>query len=190
MEATPIQTGNGDRQRLTTFIRCVFDKLLLHNANKNLSLLASSTNAQKELLTHLRLCPRLNGLTPDMLLKRIEKYMDCSCSVYVVAMVYLDRLSSCTGIFLDPYIFPHLFFGCIVLARKMLEDNALDVTFVAKVGGYLPNPVGTRSGLEVFKKLEVILCKSLNWDLVVKDVDFWNYFSQLSTGAGVSVGVL
>ena len=183
-----------EKSQFLDFLGVLFDAIIQHNKNSTLRGSAPTEELRKvrmDLLALLDHFPRLATDFPTAkLVARIDKYMDCSTSVYVVALVYLDRITARLGVFLDQRVFFHLFFGCVSLARKMMEDKVLELEYVAKVGGLLPHHFGPSVGRGQMFNLELVLIRGLGWDMVVSEADFWNYFSRLSTGAGISEKVL
>ena len=112
--------------------------------------------------------------------------MECSCSVYVTTLVYLDRITARLCYLPTRESFHYLFFTCLLLARKLLEDSKLYLAYVAEVVGL----VGVDYGPYELHKLELFVCASLDWDLHVSQTEFEVYFSQIKIGSSVTSGVL
>jgi hypothetical protein len=129
-------------------------------------------------------------VSAEKFMVRLEKYMPCSCSVFIAALQFLDRVSARSGVCLNRRNFHRLFFGCFTLAHKVVEDETLSQRRCAQVGGFVPHDHGTRAGMAELYHLETLLCQVLGWELTVDEGLFWRYFGEIERITGLTARVL
>lgn len=118
---------------------------------------------------------------PDMrvhdYLLRLQKYLPCSPSCFVIMFVLLDRLLIVTSkspvpVFLHTLSVHRLIMAAILLACKINEDISYNNVYFAKVGGM---------HLEDLNRAELEFIQLLGWDLVIPVWLFDRYYDQLLT---------
>jgi len=93
-------------------------------------------------------------------LARLVRYTGCSHAAYVVALVYLTRLSASYPVLaLSDYNVHRLYMTALVLAAKYVDDEVYAAAHYARVGG-VPS---TRE----LNALEVHMLRLLNWNVSV-----------------------
>ena len=181
-----------DREKLINFVGWLLGHIVDTNAYRGKfgRVVTGNEELRRQLVDHLDQF-HLTSVNATSFVQRLDKYMQCSCAVYVTSLVLLDKLSSRVGLCLDRTLFCQLFFGCFLLARKMLEDGCIDIRYCAQVGGFLPHhPGGEQAGIQHLKRLELLLCQCLDWDLFVPEYMFWHYSYKVFRSAGVDARVL
>lgn len=66
---------------------------------------------------------------------RAHRYLNCSETCFVLALVYMDRVQRASNISIDSLSAHRLFTTSLLLAIKFLEDTVCSVKTNAKVGG-------------------------------------------------------
>lgn len=93
-------------------------------------------------------------------LARLVRYTGCSHAAYVVALVYLTRLSAAYPVLaLSDYNVHRLYMTALVLAAKYVDDEVYAAAHYARVGG-VPS---TRE----LNALELHMLRLLNWNVSV-----------------------
>lgn len=93
-------------------------------------------------------------------LARLVRYTGCSHAAYVVALVYLTRLSAAyPALALSDYNVHRLYMTALVLAAKYVDDEVYAAAHYARVGG-VPS---TRE----LNALELHMLRLLNWNVSV-----------------------
>lgn len=190
--SAPDFTASGARKQLIRSLGHLLGHVVKTNARhgKNGRVSVGCEGIRQQLVDHLDRF-QLSSVPTTAFVERLDRYMKCSCSVYIASIVLLDRVSTRVGLCLDRDLFCQLFFGCFLLARKVLEDRCVDLRYSAQVGGFLPyHPGGESAGIEHLYRLELLLCRALNWDLLVPESQFWHYSQKIFLNAGVTASVL
>jgi Cyclin len=111
-------------------------------------------------------------------LKRLEQYMKCSIEAYIIALIYLDRLTTRNKeIVLNIYCIHRLFLVSLVVALKFFDDKYYKNAYYSKVGG-IPNAE--------LNELEVSFLVCLDFNLFVSTEEYENYYNSLMQYFGVS----
>lgn len=99
--------------------------------------------------------------------KRLYYYLDCSLSVFITAMGYIDKYILNTNDTINSYTCHRLILISIILAIKYLEDKYYSNNFYAKVGGI---------DIKELNKLELTMFCNLEYNL---DVEYGDYFNKI-----------
>ena len=105
-------------------------------------------------------------------LKRIKAHANCSDSVFVLALVYIDRVISLQGMKIDALNVHRILITSIMLAAKFLDDLFYNNAFYAKLGGIT---------LSEINSLEIELLKLLRFSLYVDSDTYIKYENQLKS---------
>jgi hypothetical protein len=104
-------------------------------------------------------------------LKRLEQYMKCSGPAYVMALIYLDRVTNKKeGLVLSNYCIHRLFLTSLVVAVKFYEDKYYKNSFYSKVGGISSTELNT---------LELEFLDFIDYTLYVSEEEYQTYSSTL-----------
>eukprot|EP00188_Purpureofilum_apyrenoidigerum_P001916 Plantae.Rhodophyta-Purpureofilum_apyrenoidigerum.ctg21090.p1 GENE.Plantae.Rhodophyta-Purpureofilum_apyrenoidigerum.ctg21090~~Plantae.Rhodophyta-Purpureofilum_apyrenoidigerum.ctg21090.p1 ORF type:complete len:191 (+),score=32.24 Plantae.Rhodophyta-Purpureofilum_apyrenoidigerum.ctg21090:358-930(+) len=96
----------------------------------------------------------------DQYIQRLVKHLHCSTSVFVVALLYLERLGQRNSLFrINRYNIHRLVLAAITVAAKYLEDNVATNDYYAKVGGITKQEMNF---------LEIQLLRALDYRLAVE----------------------
>ncbi len=101
----------------------------------------------------------------------INKYSGCSPEVFVLALVYIDRLISTNGLALTSLNVHRIVITAVMLAAKYFDDQYYNNAYYARVGGVPCNEVNTL-------ELEMLFCCSFS--LHVSTELFEKYFLELA----------
>ncbi|CAH2043976.1 unnamed protein product [Thlaspi arvense] len=104
-------------------------------------------------------------------LERIFKYANCSCSCYIVAYIYLDRLvKKQPFLLIDSFNVHRLIITSVLVSAKFMDDLSYNNGYYAKVGGI---------SREEMNMLELDFLFGIGFQLNVTVSTFNNYFSFL-----------
>ena len=109
------------------------------------------------------------GISIEEYLSRWMTHTDCEAEVLIVAVVYIDRLCTRTGMAITETNVHRLLLASLVIATKWQMDRVNANTHYACVGG-VTNAELTR--------LEVSLLNSLDWETHVETSLFTKYVKQ------------
>ena len=99
---------------------------------------------------------------------RICKYFRCSTVVFLIALIYMDRLSSRVEI--NKYTVHRLIITTFVIAVKYIEDLHYSNAFYAQVGGIT---------LQELNKYESKILEILEYELEISQCDIEKYMEQI-----------
>lgn len=109
-------------------------------------------------------------------LRRLEQYMKCTQESYVVALIYLDRVTAMKPeLELSNYCIHRLFLTALIISVKFYEDKYYKNSYYARVGGISSNEVNT---------LEHEFLIYIEFALFVKSEEYENYLSTLMSYFG------
>lgn len=100
--------------------------------------------------------------------ERVHSYSKCSPSVYVIAMVYIDRLIEGEGLVVSQLNVHRLFITAILVAAKFYDDMSFKNAFYATLGGIEKTEMNL---------LEVDFLNYIKFSLVVSE-DCFNSYKQ------------
>lgn len=100
--------------------------------------------------------------------ERVQMYSKCSASVYVIAMVYIDRLIEGEGLVVSHLNVHRLFITAILVAAKFYDDLSFKNAFYATLGGIEKTEMNL---------LEVDFLNYIKFSLVVSE-DCFNSYKQ------------
>lgn len=104
-------------------------------------------------------------------LQRMAQYMKCSEEIYVLALIYLDRLTSKKKDFvINNHCIHRVFLTSLVVAVKYFEDKYYKNSYYSKVGGISNVELNTL-------ELEFLIC--IDFMLYVSTDEYENYFHTL-----------
>lgn len=103
-------------------------------------------------------------------LNRIHRYGVCSDSVFILALIYIDRLIQKDFVAMTSLTIHRLLIVAVCIAAKFFDDVHFSNIHYSKVGGV---------GLEEFNLLERQMLLALNFSLYVQPTTFYQYFHQL-----------
>ena len=104
-------------------------------------------------------------------MERIKGYANCDDSVFIVALIYIDRLIESRKFVISSLNIHRLLITCVMVAVKFFEDEFFKNSFYAKLGG-IP-------GWEI-NCLEIELLRLLNFNLFIDSSLYHKYFTELS----------
>jgi Cyclin len=100
-------------------------------------------------------------------LKRLEEYMKCSEETFILALIYLDRITSKEKqLEINSYCIHRLFLSGLVVAAKFFEDKYYKNSYYSKVGGI--------SNIEL-NTLELQFLLLIDFQLYVSDEEYEKY---------------
>jgi len=103
---------------------------------------------------------------------RLHKYMKCSPSAFVSALVYIDRaILRCPTVSITHLTVHRLLFAALVCSCKFWDDVFFTNAYYAKVGGLKPAEL---------TQLELNFLFSVEFDLHIKPEEWSQYFEQLT----------
>lgn len=112
------------------------------------------------------------GIEIGVYVARISKYLRVSKSVFIVALVYLDRVQiRDRALALNEYNIHRLLITALCLASKYLEDEVHKNSHFARVGG-VPT-------LEEMNRLETEFLRRLRWNCTVGLRTYYLYFERV-----------
>lgn len=104
-------------------------------------------------------------------LKRLEQYMKCTPESYIVALIYLDRITAKKPeIVLSNFCIHRLFLTALIISVKFYEDKYYKNSYYGKVGG-IP---GTEVNI-----LEHEFLIHIDFCLYVREEEYENYLNTL-----------
>merc|ERR1712070_130918 len=109
-------------------------------------------------------------ITIEDYVERIQTYSKCSASVYVVAMIYIDRLIEGQGLVVTHLNVHRLFITAILVAAKFYDDLSFKNAFYATPGGIEKTEMNL---------LEVDFLNMIKFSLVVERDSYVTYKSHL-----------
>jgi len=116
---------------------------------------------------HARLAPKVDI---EFYLSRIRKHIPCSDACFVLALIYIGRVTeSNTGIVVNELTCHRLFLTAIMLATRFHDDEEVEHysnAFFAKLGGI---------GVEELRTLEIRFLQMIDWKLYVSIEEFSVY---------------
>lgn len=114
---------------------------------------------------------RIPSISVEAYFERIYTFAFCSKACYVIALLYLDRLSARNAnLALTSFTAHRLLITAVMLAAKFFDDIFYNNAYYAKVGG-LP--------LSEMNALEVRMLRELSYQLNVSVEEFYNFESML-----------
>lgn len=111
---------------------------------------------------------------------RILVYASCSPEVFILALVYIDRLVARRGLLLTSLTVHRVLITAVVVAAKFHDDRHFKNAFYASIGGL---------ALEEFNALERDFLFSINFDLFATPEVFSAYqrhFGECSTSSAAT----
>jgi hypothetical protein len=103
---------------------------------------------------------------------RLRRYMKCSPTCFVFALIYIDRFVTRHGtITVNSFTIHRLLFTSLIVACKFWDDAFFSNKFYAQVGG-IP--------LKEVNEMEADLLFTLEFQLGVNDIEFTQYLSHLN----------
>jgi len=112
---------------------------------------------------------------PDLPLKeymeRLARYFKCSPSVFLAAMIYIDRFINRSNVTINRLTIHRLLIVSFVISAKFNEDLHYSNAYYAQVGGI---------DLAELNQLESLMVQVLSWDFSVDPSNFQQYFKELS----------
>ncbi|OMJ72636.1 hypothetical protein SteCoe_28861 [Stentor coeruleus] len=97
--------------------------------------------------------------------------MKCSEETYILALIYLDRVTAKkTDLVLNIYCIHRLFLSALVVAAKFFEDRYYKNSYYSKVGG-IANPE--------LNTLEMEFLVYIDFRLYVSNEEYENYYNTL-----------
>ena len=115
--------------------------------------------------------PTIEGVTVTQFVTRLGIHMTCDVNVFITAIQFLDSYCAKTRLPLVKQVFFRLFFICVVLARKVLEDAKLSIDYLCQVGGF-------EHETDV-KELELDVLTVLEWKMTIDENVFWDYHQKI-----------
>ena len=113
-------------------------------------------------------------------LKRLEEYMKCSNETFILALIYLDRITAKEQKFIiNSSCIHRLFLSSLVVAAKFFEDKYYKNSYYAKVGGIATTELNI---------LELQFLTFIDFQLFVSEEEFENYQHTLLNFFGKSLG--
>lgn len=110
---------------------------------------------------------------PVVYVERLVKYLQCSRSAFVVALIYMQRIQTKhPKVVLTERNMHRLLITSIVISAKMLDDRIFSNSHYARVGG-----IGTVGELN---RLEVLMMQMLDFDLFVFQEEYIVFILQMS----------
>lgn len=103
--------------------------------------------------------------------ERLQKYFRCSPTVYLAALIYIDRFVNCSKVTINKLTIHRLLVVSFIIAVKYWEDLHYSNSYYAQVGGV---------DVKELNKLEVLMLSSLQYDLAISQTQFRQYFEELS----------
>lgn len=111
------------------------------------------------------------SITLNKYIKRLEQNMKCSPETFILALIYLDRVSSKQSNFaITHHCIHRLFLLALVIAAKFFEDDYYKNSYYSNVGGISTTELNS---------LELELLTLLEFDLFVSAEDFTSYAHAL-----------
>ncbi|CAG9321178.1 unnamed protein product [Blepharisma stoltei] len=111
-------------------------------------------------------------------LNRLKQYMKCSEECYVLALIYIDRISTKHNSFVVNSLCIHrLILAAVMLSAKFSEDKFYKNSYYAKVGGISCTEMNS---------LEHQFLIMIEFDLYVSEKEFQLYLSTLINNFGIS----
>lgn len=108
-------------------------------------------------------------------LKRVHKYFFCSDECFVIALVYIDRVSRTDPSMTVCDLTVHrLLFTAVMLAAKFHDDTYYSNAYYAKAGGL---------SLKEVNVLEACMLKQMQWKLQVHPSVYQRYYSLVCKSA-------
>jgi hypothetical protein len=121
-------------------------------------------------------CVKVPAMSVHAYLERIRKYFLCSEECFVLALVYLDRVTkTCTSVTLCDLTVHRLVLVAILLAVKMQDDTYYSNAYYAKIGGLK---------LLELNALEIEMLKMLGWNVFVPVHEYQFYLGLVSHQLG------
>lgn len=108
---------------------------------------------------------RINISLFDYLI-RIEKYFNCSNTIIIVMLIYIDRIYDTYSIYINKYSAHRIVISAYSIANKYMEDDQYSNTYYAEIAGIT---------LDEFNLLEREMLEKLNYDLQIDEALYENY---------------
>eukprot|EP00357_Protocruzia_adherens_P029213 CAMPEP_0114986522 /NCGR_PEP_ID=MMETSP0216-20121206/8472_1 /TAXON_ID=223996 /ORGANISM="Protocruzia adherens, Strain Boccale" /LENGTH=175 /DNA_ID=CAMNT_0002348965 /DNA_START=517 /DNA_END=1044 /DNA_ORIENTATION=- len=122
------------------------------------------------LITHFH-ASRQPAISIEDYLLRVVKYSGCSGECYLMALIYIDKLSEKNPQFIISSLNIHrLLLTSIMLAAKFHDDHYYNNEYYAKVGGIT---------LREINALEAQFLHLVHWDLCIEADRFMRYKGEL-----------
>jgi Cyclin len=111
-------------------------------------------------------CLTAPSVSIDEYLNRLNKYFNCSDAVWVVGLIYLDRVIKMSGLVVTILNVHRLILTALAVAAKFVDDVYYSNLFYGKVGGIKAKEMNS---------LESEFLTLLGWKLNVSTEDFYHY---------------
>lgn len=104
--------------------------------------------------------------------ERLRKYFRCSPTVYLAALIYIDKYVEASNVTINRLTIHRLLVVSMVISVKFHEDLHYTNAYYAQVGGV---------DLKEMNQLEREMLNGLNWNLDVLPEHFQQYLTELAT---------
>lgn len=126
----------------------------------------AATADKSEKVSHFH-STRAPGISIDEYLKRIQKYFVCSDECFVIALVYIDRISKMkSSIPVCKLTVHRLLLISVMVAAKFHDDVYYSNKYYSKVGGI---------SLKEVNALEAVFLKMMDWNVCVSGQEYKLY---------------
>jgi hypothetical protein len=156
------------------------DEILTERLGGAMEALARNGDFQKDASNELGSCfegpsGRAPSISIRAYVKRMLRYIDSGCGssdwtllspgtrAFLTALVYIDRLTSKTGIIVNSSRIHRLVASAMLVALKSNEDAIVDMRFFSELAGV---------SFKEMKKMESSFIQLVEWDLVVSEQEF------------------
>lgn len=152
-----------ERNPLISSIANVLEHIIVNNKNFK----STVTNQLQKLSFFCRQVPQISI---EDYLDRIDFYTNCEDSSLIIALIYLDRVTSHGKIILNEYIIHRLLFTALFVAIKYNEDQYYKIDYYAKTAGISVKELIT---------LENEFVDLVEFDLYISNEEFVQYQTYL-----------
>ena len=97
---------------------------------------------------------------------RLEKYFNCSNTIIIAMLIYIDRIYDTYNIYINKYSAHRIVVAAYSIANKYIEDDQYSNKYYAKIAGIT---------LCEFNLLEEEILKKLNYELHIDESLYENY---------------
>ena len=129
-------------------------------------------NEEKILLIKSFMTKKRPNISIYEFLKRLYKYGKVSESIFILVLIYIDRLCRLGKIILTCYNIHRILFTAVLLAIKYNEDNFFENEYYAKIAGV--------KNFEL-KNLEYNFFYKCNFDMYVDEETFGKYCKYINS---------
>jgi hypothetical protein len=103
--------------------------------------------------------------------QRLHKYFRCSPTVYLAALIYIDRMIQNSDVTINKLTIHRLLIVSFVISVKYWEDLHYSNQYYSQVGGV---------GLQELNKLESKMLNDIKYDLHIDEAQFQHYYAELA----------